>query len=364
MTDGTLRTASDFVDAGLIALSDAPEVDRILPRYSAAMSRDLVALVDPTDPADPIARQFVPSANERATHPAERRDPIGDDAFSPTPGLVHRYADRVLLKVVAACPVYCRFCFRRETVGTGKGGVLAEEKLSAALDYIAANNEVAEVILTGGDPLVLSARRLGDILRRIAAIAHVRTIRIHSRVPLVTPAAVDAPLLEALRSAGKAVFIAVHGNHAREFSPDARAACGRLVDAGIPLLGQSVLLAGVNDDVEALVALMRAFVETRITPYYLHHPDLAPGTGHFRVAVARGRALAQALEARLPGFAQPRYVLDLPGGHGKVSLLAARQDADGAWMLRDRHGHLHRYQDALPQTEDDGASDEVAKKPY
>ena len=364
MTDGTLRTSSDFVDAGLIAPSDAAQVDHILPRYSAAMSRALVALVDLTDPTDPIARQFVPHSDERRTHPAERRDPIGDDAFSPTPGLVHRYADRVLLKVVAACPVYCRFCFRRETVGTGKGGLLPEQDLAAALDYIAAHGDVAEVILTGGDPLALSARRLGDILRRIAAIAHVSTVRIHTRVPLVTPAAVDAQLLQALRSVGKAVFVAVHGNHAREFSPDARAACARLVDAGIPLLGQSVLLAGVNDDVEALVALMRAFIETRITPYYLHHPDLAPGTGHFRVAVARGRALAQALQTRLPGFAQPRYVLDLPGGHGKVMLSSASQDVDGTWTVRDRHGHLRHYRDALPPSGDDGDLNGAAKKPY
>ena len=352
MSDGTLRRASDFVHAGLVASADADDIDDVLARYSAAMSEELVALVDTNDPDDPVARQFVPDVRELTTHPAELKDPIGDDAFSPTPGLVHRYADRVLLKVLAACPVYCRFCFRRETVGAGKGGALSERDLAAALDYIAAHDQIFEVILTGGDPLALSPRRLGAILARIAAIVHVRTIRIHTRVPLVAPTTVTTALTKALRSAEKPVFIVVHGNHPREFSPIARAACAKLVDAGIPLLGQSVLLAGVNDNVETLVALMRAFVEARITPYYLHHPDLAPGTGHFRVPIAQGREIMQAMQTRLPGFARPRYVLDLPGGHGKVTLTASTvsQAADGTWLLSDRHGRIHRYRDALAST--------------
>ncbi len=352
MSDGTLRHADDFLHAGFVTPGDADAIGSVVSRYAAAMSADLVGLVDHSDPNDPIAKQFVPDARELETHPAERLDPIGDNAFSPVPGVVHRYADRALLKIVSACPVYCRFCFRRETVGTGKGGMLSERDLDGALAYIAANESIAEVILTGGDPLAVSPRRLGKILARVGAIAHVKTLRIHTRVPLVTPKTVDAALVYALRVAGKPVFVAVHGNHAREFSPAARAACGKLVDAGLPLLGQSVLLAGVNDDVETLVALMRAFLETRITPYYLHHPDLAPGTGHFRVPIARGRELMQALETKLPGFARPRYVLDLPGGHGKVLLSseAASQNADGTWLLRDRAGEMHRYRDALPPT--------------
>lgn len=344
-----LRTARDFVEAGLAPPAREADIAAVAARYSASMSRDLAALVDPADPHDPIARQFVPDARELLMHPAERADPIGDDAFSPTPGLVHRYEDRVLLKIVAACPVYCRFCFRRETVGDGQGGLLPEADIAAALAYIAAHPEVWEVILTGGDPLALSPRRLRDVLGRIAAIPHVKTIRIHTRVPVVVPARVDGPLVAALRSVNIPIYVALHANHPRELSDAARAACARLVDAGVPMVSQTVLLAGVNDDADTLVALMRAFVEARVTPYYLHHPDLAPGTAHFRLPVARGRALVAAMQARLSGLARPRYVLDLPGGFGKVSLepAAAVPDEDGDWTIRDRAGRMHRYADRL-----------------
>ena len=342
------RTARDFVEAGLAPPGREAGIAVVTARYSAAMSRDLAALVDPADPADPIARQFVPDARELETDPAERADPIGDDAFSPTAGLVHRYEDRVLLKIVSACPVYCRFCFRRETVGEGQGGLLPEADIAAALAYVASHPEVWEVILTGGDPLALSPRRLRDVLGRIAAIPHVKTIRIHTRVPVVLPGRVDEPLVAALRSIDRPVYVALHANHPREFSDAARAACARLVDAGIPMVSQTVLLAGVNDDSDTLVALMRAFVEARVTPYYLHHPDLAPGTAHFRLPVARGRELVAAMQARLSGLARPRYVLDIPGGFGKVSLepASARSD-DGGWTVTDRTGLRHRYMDRL-----------------
>ena len=360
MSAGALRSAPDFIAAGLVASDTAAAIAPVFARYSAAMSADLAALVDRSDPHDPIARQFVPDARELDPHPGELHDPIGDNVHSPVPGLVHRYVDRALLKVVAACPVYCRFCFRRESVGEGKGGPLPDADLAAAVDFIAAHREITEVILTGGDPLALSARRLRAVLARLAAIAHVRTLRFHTRVPVVEPGRVTGELVAALRGAGKPVFVAVHANHAREFSPAARAACAMLVDAGVPLLGQSVLLAGVNDCADTLVALMRAFIEARITPYYLHHPDLAPGTGHFRVPIARGRALMAQIAARLPGFARPRYMLDLPGGFGKVDLMSDAVSASGPnlWMIRDRAGRHHSYADCLP-----GAVPGVAKWP-
>lgn len=344
-----LRTADDFVAHGLVAADRAGEAAAVMARYSAAMSADLFALVDRNDPHDPIAKQFVPDGRELRADPAERADPIGDDAHAPVPGLVQRYADRVLLKIVSACPVYCRFCFRRESVGEGKGGPLPEADLARALAYIDAHPDIWEVILTGGDPLALSPRRLRDVLQRLDTIAHVRTIRIHTRVPVVLPARVDGALLAALRAVATPVYVALHANHPRELSPAARGACAKLVDSGIPMLSQTVLLAGVNDDVDTLVALMRAFVESRVKPYYLHHPDLAPGTAHFRLPVARGRALVAAMNARLSGIARPRYVLDLPGGFGKVSLedASAAADGPGRWTVRDRTGRVHSYEDRV-----------------
>lgn len=362
MSADMLRTFEDLVAVALLPSQDDAALAPVLARYSTAISPHVAALIDRDDPHDPIARQFVPDVRELQNDPAERDDPIGDDAHSPTPGLVHRYADRVLLKIVAACPVYCRFCFRRETVGDGKGGLLPDAHLIAALKYIAAHDEIAEVILTGGDPFALSPRRLRDVLARIAAIAHVRTLRIHTRVPVVAPARVDTALVEALRAAGKPVYVALHCNHPRELDDAAREACARLVDAGIPMLSQTVLLAGVNDNAETLVALMRAFIETRVTPYYLHHPDLARGTRHFRVPITTGRTLAATLHARLPGFARPRYVLDLPGGFGKVSLEgdAATQTTPGRWQIRDRAGRLHDYRESAPP---DGIGHQVPQKP-
>ena len=345
----TLRTAADFRDAGFLAPAQVANIERITRVYSAAMSPELAALVDLADPDDPIARQFVPDPRELDASTSELSDPISDEAFSPTPGIVHRYADRVLLKIVSACPVYCRFCFRRETVGDSKGGLLPDADIDNAIAYIATHPDIWEVILTGGDPLALSLRRLGDLLARLGAIDHVKTLRIHTRIPVVLPSRVDDATVAAIRRAGKPVYIALHANHPRELSPAARAACARLIDNGIPMVSQTVLLAGVNDDADTLVALMRAFVETRVKPYYLHHPDLAPGTAHFRLPIARGREIVAQMQARLSGIARPGYVLDLPGGFGKVPLEAdfATPHGSESWAIRDRAGAVHRYRDSV-----------------
>jgi lysine 2,3-aminomutase len=224
----------------------------------------------------------------------------------------------VLLKLTHLCATYCRFCFRRETVGPGASQPLDGEALDAAFAYVESRPEIWEVILTGGDPLVLSPRRLKAAMARLAAIDHVRIVRLHTRLPAVDPDAITPELVEALECEGKTVYVALHANHPRELTPEARAACARLIDAGLPMISQTVLLKGVNDDVETLGALMRAFVETRVKPYYLHHPDLAPGTSHLRVSIAEGQALMRALRGRWSGLCQPLYVLDIPGGHGKV----------------------------------------------
>jgi lysine 2,3-aminomutase len=343
----TLRRADDLVAAGLIPRERHAEIEAVAARYAVALTANVAALIDPSDAHDPIARQFIPDRAELEPRPGETADPIGDDAYSPVEGIVHRYPDRVLLKPVHVCAVYCRFCFRREAVGNGRA--LSRAELDLALDYIRTHPDVWEVILTGGDPLVLSPRRIKEIVAALGRISHVKVIRVHSRVPVVEPARVTPALVRALRASGKATYLVLHANHARELTAAARAACGRLVDAGIPMLSQSVLLRGVNDDAATLGELMRTLVECRIKPYYLHHGDLAPGTAHWRTGIADGQALMRALRGRLSGLCQPTYVLDIPGGYGKSPIgpeyLSRTVGANGAcrYEVEDFNGGRHAY---------------------
>ena len=350
----SLTRIEDLAAAGLVAPADAPALEDLARRYAVSITPAMAALIDPDDPDDPIARQFVPDLREADARPEELADPIGDAAHSPVDGIVHRYRDRVLLKLLHVCPVYCRFCFRREMVGPGAEQVLSRDKIEAALAYIAGRPDIWEVILTGGDPLALSGRRLAEITQALGRIAHVRVLRIHTRVPAVDPDRIDAELVAALKDFGRTVYVALHANHPRELGPAAEAAVGRLVDGGIAMVSQSVLLRGVNDDVATLAQLMRRFVELRVKPYYLHHGDLAPGTSHLRVDLATGRALVAGLRATVSGLCQPAYVLDIPGGFGKVSVAADHLEPDG---VRDHAGRLHDYP-ALA-----GPSGAVARKP-
>jgi lysine 2,3-aminomutase len=349
--DKPLRNAADLVRAGLLLPERAEAAARVEERYAVAVTPAMADLIDPADPADPIARQFLPDLAELATTPDERPDPIGDLAHSPVEGIVHRYPDRVLLKAVHVCPVYCRFCFRREMVGPQGLGTLGPEALDKAVAYIAAHPEIWEVILTGGDPLVLSARRLAEIMERLARVAHVKVVRFHTRVPVVDPERIDADLVRALMASGKTTYVALHANHPRELTQAARAACARLIDAGIAMVSQTVLLRGVNDDAETLASLMRAFVENRIRPYYLHHPDLAPGTSHFRLSIEEGQALVESLRGRVSGLCQPTYVLDIPGGYGKAPLASATVSVrgDGCFTVRDFRGEEHTYPPRRPE---------------
>ena len=336
----TLRTATDVIDAGLAPRDRLATLAQVAAHYAVAITPAVAALIDPSDPEDPMARQFVPDGHELKMTPDESRDPIGDEAHSPVEGIVHRYRDRVLLKLVNACAVYCRFCFRREMVGPGRGG-LSPAALDQALAYVGGHPDIWEVILTGGDPLVLSARRLRDVVRRLTAIDHVKVIRVHTRVPVAAPERITSALVRALRT-DKATFVVLHANHPRELTKDVRAACARLIDAGIPMLSQSVLLRGVNDDVETLRGLLRTLVECRIKPYYLHHADLAPGTAHLRTTIAEGQALMRALHGRSSGLCQPTYVLDIPGGHGKSPIGPCYLGADNA-TIEDFNGRRHAY---------------------
>ncbi|MFZ5734858.1 MAG: lysine-2,3-aminomutase-like protein [Pseudomonadota bacterium] len=340
----TLRQPSELIRHGLAPAALQTGLERVAARYAVAVTPHVASLIDRDDPNDPIARQYVPRADELVVTRGETADPIGDHAHSPVEGIVHRYPDRALLKIVHVCAVYCRFCFRREMVGPGKETALPPDAYANALAYIKAHPEIWEVILTGGDPLMLSPRRLRDVIADLAAIDHVKIIRIHTRVPVADPVRVTGELVEALKTDGATTWIAVHANHPRELTGDARAACARLADAGLPMVSQSVLLRGVNDDAATLEALMRAFVECRIKPYYLHHGDLAPGTAHLRTTIAEGQALMRGLRGRVSGLCQPDYVLDIPGGHGKSPLGPnyLLQDGD-EYRVVDYCGDVHRY---------------------
>ena len=345
--ESTLRTADQICDHGFAPAEDRQALERVAEQYAVALPPALAALINRNDPNDPIARQFVPSEAELDRRPEELLDPIGDDAHSPVEGIVHRYPDRVLLKLTPICAVYCRFCFRREMVGPSKANALTPAALDAALDYIRVHNEIWEVILTGGDPLVLSPRRLRAVMKALGAIEHVRVVRIHTRVPVADPARVTPELVRALKLKTKPTYVAVHVNHARELSPQARDACTRMADAGMPLLAQTVLLAGVNDTPQAMADLMRALVECRIKPYYLHHGDLAPGTSHLRTDIAIGQELMRGLRGRLSGLCQPTYVLDIPNGHGKSPIgpnYIERAPKGGAnVVVEDYNGRRHLY---------------------
>ncbi len=336
----TLKSLEDLAAAGLIDPHQRSTLAAVAARYAIALTPAMIALIDPANPDDPIGRQFLPTEHELTTTPREHADPIGDARHEKVPGLVHRYPDRVLLKLTHACPVYCRFCFRREMVGPGGATMLDDDKLAAALAYIAADPAIFEVILTGGDPLILSARRIAEITRALSVIPHVQVLRWHTRVPVVAPERVTDALVDALNtSSGKAVFIGLHTNHASELTPEARIAIARLIDAGIPLLSQTVLLKGINDTPAVMADLMRTLVSLRVRPYYLHHMDLAPGTSHFRTTIAEGQALMRALRGTLSGLAQPTYVLDIPGGVAKVPISPTYLEPSG--QVRAPDGSLH-----------------------
>ena len=313
-------------------------LDEVMERYAVSVTDEVMETVNPADPDDPVARQYLPSVEELKTTPRELDDPIGDEVHAPVKGIVHRYPDRVLLKPVHVCAVYCRFCFRREKVGPGSE-MLSADELKKAIAYIRNTSAVWEVILTGGDPLVLSPRRLREIVEMLNAIEHVKVIRLHTRVPVADPMRVTMELIDALQS-DKGVYVVLHCNHANELTDKVRAATQLFLKAGIPLLSQSTLLRGVNDKAETLEALFRALTAMRIKPYYLHHPDMAPGTKHFRLSIAEGRKLVRAIWGRMSGIAQPNYVLDIPGGFGKVP-------AGDLWINEDRvtdyQGGVHTY---------------------
>ncbi len=313
-------------------------------------------ILDASAKDDPVGRQYLYDSREENILPVEDSDPIGDHAHMPVPGLVHRYPDRVLLKITDTCAVYCRFCFRKDMVGQG-AGILDDEDIEKSLAYVRARPEIREIILTGGDPFTLSNRRLAALMDALSAIPHLDIIRIHTRAPLVQPGRIDASLCALLNKTDKAIYIVLHVNHAREINESVISAVRLLATSGAVLLSQSVLLKGVNDNPETLESLFRTLLRHKIKPYYLHHPDLAPGTGHFRLSIQEGQTIVRALRGRISGLAWPTYVLDIPGGYGKMPLGPAYIEhlADGACLVEDYKGEKHLYPPHADKGKDQGA---------
>jgi lysine 2,3-aminomutase len=325
------------------------ELQRVAERFAVAVTPAMRDAIDPTNPDDPLAKQFLPDVRELNEYSNELSDPIGDESHSPVTGIVHRYPDRLLLTPIRVCPVYCRFCFRREHVGNNAPAMLTQEELQTAISYIREHTEIWEVILSGGDPLLMSPRRLRDIIEQLEAIEHVKIIRIHTRVPVVDPDRISTDLIKALQS-NKAVYVVLHSNHPNEMTPAAQKACAQLVNSGLPMLSQSVLLKGINDNPDTLEKLMRTLVENRIKPYYLHHPDRARGTHHFRTSIDAGQKLMADLRGRVSGLCQPEYVLDIPGGAGKTPVGPQWIEPNGTdgYTVTDYNGAAHQYMDDTP----------------
>jgi lysine 2,3-aminomutase len=304
-----------------------------------------LSLVDPHDEACPVRRQCVPEAREEDESPGDLADPLGEVAHEVAPHLVQRYPDRALLLATDRCAVYCRFCTRSRIVGSGQGAT-SLEALGPALQWLREHPEVRDVIVSGGDPLAMATPRIERVVAAVRAVESVETIRLATRVPVTLPMRVTRELLRALRPYHP-LWVMTHFNHPKELTPGAVAACTRLADAGFPVMNQSVLLAGVNDDAPVLARLFRGLVRARVRPYYLLQADPVRGTGHLRTPLARGIAIMEELQGRLSGIALPKLICDTPGGLGKVPLgpdyVVAREP--GKTTMRTFRGQEVEYLD-------------------
>ena len=325
-------------------ISDLPDsVKLVSARYPVRLTDYYAALI--RRPNDAIWKQCMPDARELEDH-SQCPDPLDEKALSPIPGLIHRYPDRVVLLVSNRCPVYCRFCMRKRHVGSGDAP-MGEAELGKALEYIAAHPLIHDVILSGGDPLMLDDASLAKILTGLRAIPTVAIIRIGTRVPVTLPSRITPDLCNML---GKfhPLYINTHFNHPDEITAASGAACTMLADAGIPLGNQTVLLRGVNDSVETMRSLMTGLIRMRVKPYYLHQMDLVQGTGHFRTSVRTGLEIMRGLRGHISGLAVPHYVIDLPGGKGKVAVLPDDVEIRGTTLhLRTYTGERVTYQDII-----------------
>ncbi len=338
---GALRSLADL--EGYFSLTEA---ERIGARRAEAEGFPIsvtpyyAGLADRTDPACPIRRQIMPTADEAVTGRGDLRDPLGEEAHEVAPELISRYPDRALLLATDRCAVYCRFCTRSRLVGNG-GGPRSLERLAPAFEYLRTHPEIRDVIVSGGDPLAMATPRLSGLLARLREIPSIETLRLATRVPVVLPSRVTAELLEALRPFHP-IWVMTHFNHPKELTESSRAACRRLADAGFPLMNQTVLLRGVNDDAEVLKQLFRGLVRERVRPYYLLQMDPVRGTSHLRTPLATGISLMEQLQGRLSGIALPKLIVDTPGGFGKVPVgpdyVLGRDEANGVTRFRTPRG--------------------------
>jgi lysine 2,3-aminomutase len=342
-----LCTGNELAKHGFIGEQEIEETDTIRQQFAVKVPFTYMQGIKENNESDPIWRTVIPTSQELQIADEERLDPIGDRAHTPVRGITHRYPDRVLLKPTHTCAVYCRFCFRRYAVGHPEE-TLSRADIARAMEYIEQHKEIWEVIFTGGDPLTLSDSKLEELLDRLRAIEHVRVLRFHTRVPVVLPSRITEALAAILRGKSKPrkpVYVVTHINHAQEITPLVEHACDILVDHGVPLLNQCVLLKNINDNPATMEELLRRLVEMRVKPYYLHHGDLAQGTEHFRTSIEEGQHLMKALRGRLSGLCQPAYVLDIPGGYGKVPVNASylTHSGENTWQVEDISGTLHQY---------------------
>ena len=306
-----------------------------------------LSLIDPADPADPLRKTMVPTGGELFLGPGESVDPLGEGHDTAVPGLVHRYPDRVLLLATGFCSAYCRYCTRSRLVG-GHEQSHGRRDLEAALAYIAAHGEIRDVLISGGDPLTMADDRLDWILSRLRAIRHVEIIRIGTKTPAVLPQRITPALVRMLRK-HHPLFMSLHFTHPAELTSDAARACARLADAGIPLGSQTVLLAGVNDDVDTMRRLTQGLLRMRVRPYYLYQCDPIIGSAHFRTPVAKGLEIIKGLRGHTSGYAVPTFVIDAPGGGGKVALYPESVEGcrDGNLLLRSYDGGVYAYPDSV-----------------
>lgn len=304
------------------------------------------SLISPDDPADPIRRAVIPVTSELIVSSGEAHDPLGEDTHSPVPGLVHRYKDRVLFLATDYCSTYCRYCTRSRMVGKSRKVGNFKKQWERAFQYIENHTEIRDVLLSGGDPLTLPDEALEFLLKRLRSIKHVELIRIGTKTPAVLPQRITPQLTKMLRRYHP-LWISIHCMHPAEQTREMKKACERLADAGIPLGSQTVLLAGINDDVPTMKSLTQGLVRMRVKPYYLYQCDPIIGSAHFRTSVAKGLEIYQGLRGHTTGYAVPTYVIDAPGGGGKIPLLPetclGRDGAD--ILLRNYEGHIYRYPD-------------------
>lgn len=323
---------------GVLPGVDIADVERVHSVFPLRISQHYLGLIK--EPGDPLWLQAVPDIRELSQ--GGDKDPLDEEADSPVPYLTHRYPDRVLLRVSDRCAMYCRFCTRRWKIA--HPDPVPRQVIEDAIDYIRAHREVRDVVVSGGDPLMLSNKELEDILSALRAIPHVEIIRIGSRIPVTMPERVTPELCDMLRRYHP-LYLNTHFNHPREITPESTRACALLADAGIPLGNQSVLLKGVNDDPQVMKELVQGLLRIRVRPYYLYQMDLVKGTAHFRTSVATGLGIIKALRGHTSGLAVPHYVIDAPGGGGKIALLPDPivSTDDGQLTLVNYQGNLYRY---------------------